>query len=352
MPSSPDFPLKVGIVGAGAIVRERHAPGLLSIGGIDIVAVANRSRESAAAFCRDFCPEADIMEDWRDLVVRPDLDIIWIGTHPNLHREITLAALGAGKHVFCQARMAPDLAEAVEMLQAARARPDLVTMLCPPPHGLHHDAFFRSLLKKNPIGAVRRIRVVSRNGAFLDPYAAPHWRQLREKNGLHILTLGIHAEILRRWFGDITAVQANSRIWAPVRDGTAVEIPDDLLVIADFDCGILGTLDLSGADPGPAVESIEITGERGLLRQDYLTGEITMRHHGSSETTVLCPRAPLQAPWQVERDFIRAVRNPGAPRPHPDFEDGVAYMRVVQAIHDSLKSGCKTTVHHTIGSVS
>jgi len=344
MPASPSSPLKVGIVGAGAIVRERHAPGLLAIEGLEISAVANRSRESAAAFCRDFCPKADVMEGWRDLAARADLDIIWIGTHPNLHREITLAALGARKHVFCQARMAPHLAEAIEMLQAAQARPDLVTMLCPPPHGLHHDAFLRSFLQDKSLGSIRRVRVVSRNGAFLDPHTAPHWRQLRGKSGLNILTLGIHTEVLQRWFGNITAVQATSRIWTPVRGGETVEIPDELLVVADFACGILGTLDLSGADPGPPVESIEITGDRGVLRQDYLTGEITIRYHGASEAIILSTPAPLQSPWQVERDFIRAVRNPQAPRPHPDFQDGVAYMRVVQAVHESLHSGCKAPV--------
>ena len=346
MPPHPSR-LKIGIVGAGAIVRERHAPGLLSIEGVEIAAVANRSRESADAFRREFSPGADVME-WRDLVARPDLDIIWIGTHPDLHKEIALTALAEGKHVFCQARMAPDLAQAMEMLRAAEARPDLVTMLCPPPHGLHHDSFLRDLLRENPVGPVRRVRVVSRNGAFLDPKTPLHWRQRPEKNGLHILTLGIHAEVLRRWFGEIVSVQANSRTWTAVRDGAAVAVPDDLFVVADFECGILGTLDLSGADPGPPVESIEITGDRGLILQDYLTGEITMRHHGASETIALCERTPMQSPWQVERELIRAVRNPEAPRPHPDFRDGVAYMRVVQAVHDSLHSGCKTLVRITI----
>jgi predicted dehydrogenase len=61
-----------------------------------------------------------------------------------------------------------------------------------------------------------------------------------------------------------------------------VEIPDDLFVVADFACGILGTLDLSRADPEPPMKSIEITGDRGVLRQDYQTGEITIRRHGAS----------------------------------------------------------------------
>jgi len=40
----------------------------------------------------------------------------------------------------------------------------------------------------------------------------------------------------------------------------------------------------------------------------------------------------------VERDFIDAVRNPDAPRPRPTFRDGVAYMRVVEAVNVSLSA--------------
>ena len=54
-----------------------------------------------------------------------------------------------------------------------------------------------------------------------------------------------------------------------------------------------------------------------------------------------CALEPIEIPadlareWTVERDFIAAVKNPSEPRPRPTFEDGVAYMRVVQAVADS-----------------
>jgi hypothetical protein len=38
----------------------------------------------------------------------------------------------------------------------------------------------------------------------------------------------------------------------------------------------------------------------------------------------------------VEKDFIAAVKSPSAQRPHPNFDDGAAYMRVVQAVADSM----------------
>ena len=43
----------------------------------------------------------------------------------------------------------------------------------------------------------------------------------------------------------------------------------------------------------------------------------------------------LEGEWHVEDDFIAAVKSKGRVRPHPDFEEGVRYMRVVQAVADS-----------------
>src|SRR5213593_3885403 len=122
--------LRIGIIGAGGIVRSRHLPALRGIAGVEVVAVCNRSRESGEAVAREWSiPE--VMTDWRSLVERPDLDAIFIGTWPYTHAEMSIAALDAGKHVFCQARMARDLAEARQMLAAAERHSKQVAMLCP-----------------------------------------------------------------------------------------------------------------------------------------------------------------------------------------------------------------------------
>jgi predicted dehydrogenase len=43
----------------------------------------------------------------------------------------------------------------------------------------------------------------------------------------------------------------------------------------------------------------------------------------------------LEREWTVEDDFVDAVKSGDGARPHPDFEDGLRYMRVVQAVSDS-----------------
>src|SRR5438105_10354103 len=112
--------LRMGIVGAGNIVRTRHLPALKKNPEVEIVAVSNSTYESSEAFCKENCPSATPMANWADLLALPDLDIIWIGTPPYMHSAVTVSALEAGKHVFCQARMSMDLAEAEEMLATSK----------------------------------------------------------------------------------------------------------------------------------------------------------------------------------------------------------------------------------------
>ena len=115
--------LRIGMVGAGAIVRDRHLPGLKKHSDVEIVAVSNSTYESAEKFCQENAPHATPMQNWADLLALPDIDIVWIGTPPYMHSAVTISALEAGKHVFCQARMSMDRAEAEEMLTASKRFP-------------------------------------------------------------------------------------------------------------------------------------------------------------------------------------------------------------------------------------
>src|SRR6266487_6990076 len=113
--------IRIGIVGAGGNTTARHIPGLQAIDGCAIVSVCNRSRASSQRVADQFGIPT-IYDSWQELVAAPDNDAIVIGTWPYLHCRATLAALAAGKHVLCEARMAMNLQEAIAMRDAARAR--------------------------------------------------------------------------------------------------------------------------------------------------------------------------------------------------------------------------------------
>ncbi len=327
--------LRIGIVGAGKIVRDRHLPALKKHPEVEIVAVSNSTYDSSEKFCSENLPQATPMRNWADLLAVPDLDIIWIGTPPYMHSAVTVSALEAGKHVFCQARMAMDLAEAEEMLAASKRYPELMTMLCPPPFGMRADLLVKKLLAENYIGRPHHVRLQSFTGNYLNPDAPAHWRQKIEISGLNVLTLGIYVEVLQRWVGDITGLFARAKIVHPNRQGYEVIIPDLLNVLCSFENGAEGVLEFSGVDALAPGDRLEIYGDRGTLVYDFATDVVQAGKVEDQKLHVVDLTPDLETDWRVERDFIAAVKSKGRVRPQPDFEDGVRYMRVVQAVADS-----------------
>ncbi len=334
--TSPSAKLRVGIIGAGAIVRQRHLPALLRRPDVEILAVSNGSYESAERFCMHHVPHATPLTHWADLLALEHLDIIWIGTPPYLHGTIAVSALEAGKHVFCQARMAMNLEEAEEMLETAKHSPQLVTMLCPPPHGMKGDLFMRKLLAEEAIGPIHGVRLRSLSGQFLKADEPAHWRQRIELSGLNVLMLGVYAEVLQRWLGPITSVQARSKIVHPERDGYEVSIPDLLNVLCSFANGAEGVLTFSGVTAAAPGDRLELHGRDGILTYDFSNDTIGLAYAGDSVIKPLAIPPELIVEWRVEEDFLAAVRSPGTFHPRPSFEDGVAYMRVVQAVAESV----------------
>src|SRR5437763_9541022 len=275
--------LRVGIVGAGGIVRTRHLPALKRHSDVEIVAVSNSTYESAEKFCEEELPHATPMRNWADLLALPDLDIIWIGTPPYMHSAVTVSALEAGKHVFCQARMSMDLAEALEMLAASKRFPELVTMLCPPPFGMRGDLLVKKLLADNYVGTPHHIRLQSFNSNFLDPEAPAHWRQRIEISGLNVLTLGIYVEVLHRWLGNITGVFAHGKILQPVRQGYEVIVPDLLTVLCTFANGAEGVLEFSGVNAFGRADQVEAYGNRGAMVYDFGSEKLHAGEVGEKE---------------------------------------------------------------------
>src|SRR3954471_14446762 len=327
--------LRIGIVGAGNIVRARHLPALKKHPEVEIVAVSNSTYESSEKFCQEYYPSATPMRNWAELLALPDIDVIWIGTPPVMHSAVTVSALEAGKHVFCQARMSMDLAEADEMLAASKRYPELVTMLCPPPMGMRADLLVKKLLAEDYIGRPHHVRLQGLTGNYLDPANSPHWRQRIEISGLHVLTLGIYVEVLQRWLGDITGVFARGKILHAIRQGYEVIVPDLLTVLCQFANGAEGVLEFSGIDALPAGDRLEVYGDSGSMTYDFGSDVINAGRVGDRALHEVEIAPELEGGWHVEDDFIAAVKSKGRIKPQPDFEAGLRYMRVVQAVADS-----------------
>jgi predicted dehydrogenase len=80
---------------------------------------------------------------------------------------------------------------------------------------------------------------------------------------------------------------------------------------------------------------LRIFGDRGALLYDFTNERVRSVKYGGREMEDLDVPKELITEWRVEDDFINAVKSKGRVRLRPNFEDGVRYMHVVQAVADS-----------------
>jgi len=107
-----------GILGAGRIGR-LFAHGLESVPNARLVAVASRTPERLRQFGETF-PGARLYAEYAALVADPAVDIVYVATTNQLHRELSLLALGAHKPVLCEKPFTMDAAEAGDVIALAR----------------------------------------------------------------------------------------------------------------------------------------------------------------------------------------------------------------------------------------
>jgi predicted dehydrogenase len=335
--------LRIGIIGAGGIVRSRHLPALREIAGLEVIAVCNRSHESGAAVAREWSiPE--VMTDWRALAARDDLQAVFIGTWPYTHAEMSIAALEAGKHVFCQARIARNLAEARQMLAAAEQHPGQVAMLCPGlPNGSQGDGLIRHLIAKGYLGDLREVQLTSFSAANADPEAPLHWRQNFELQGYNTLALGIRIEAVHRWVGLHRKVAAVTRVHTPTRrdpstgEQVPVRIAESVTIAAELENGAAASYHFSGVARWGPEERIDLIGTRGWLSYDWSRDEVRGATGDMKQAEPIPMPAELRRDWTAEADFVHAIRSGGAV--WPSFADGARYMEFTEAVYQSAESG-------------
>jgi predicted dehydrogenase len=110
--------IKVGVIGAGLFAEQCHFPGLQSHASAEVVMACARSEEKRKR-AQDLFGIPETCSDFRQVIGRSDIDAIIIATPDALHKEVALASLAAGKHVFCEKPLALNLSEAAEMTEAA-----------------------------------------------------------------------------------------------------------------------------------------------------------------------------------------------------------------------------------------
>jgi predicted dehydrogenase len=257
---------------------------------------------------------------------------------------MTVAALAAGKHVLCEARMAMNAAEGRRMLEASHKAPSLVAQLVPSPPTLEVDATLKSLLADGYVGDVLAVELAAtRQPSFVDREAPLHWRQDVTRSGHNILNMGIWYEAMIRWLGPARRVTAMAKIAVPRRRDESgalqeVKVPDHVDILATLAGDAVAHLRFSGVTAlGPGNE-VWIFGTDGTLRVEADAKRVSGARRGDRELREIPIPPERRVGWRVEEEFVNAIRGREKVS-HTTFEDGVRYMEFTDAVARSLAEG-------------
>src|SRR4051794_37498848 len=207
-------PVRLGVIGCGgfglfALQQFTQVP------GVTLAGMAGTHRPAALAAAARFGVEN--VEDVGELLRRDDVDAVYVATPPFLHYPQALAALEAGKHVIVEKPLAMTVAEADELIAAARGRDRLVGANLMQRYNPLFDAV-RRLIEARVLGEV--LHGVFENYASDENLPAEHWFWDRSKSGGIFVEHGVHFfDLFAGWLGRgrVEAAQVG------VRPGTAIE---------------------------------------------------------------------------------------------------------------------------------
>ncbi len=381
--------LRVGMIGyafMGAAHSQgwRNAPRFFDLPSrIELTAVAGRNTEAVTAAAEQL-GFAATETDWRALIERDDVDLVDVCTPGNLHAEIAIAALRAGKHVLCEKPLANSVAEAEEMTAAAReAATKGVYAMC----GFSYRrtpalAYAKQLIDEGRIGTVRHVRGQYLQDWLHDADAPMTWRLDRTTAGSGALgDIGAHLIDTTQWLTgqSISGVSAlletfvTSRPLAGERSGLGghgdtsegaprgeVTVDDAALFTARFDGGAVGSFEASRFALGHKnAFRVEVNGTDGSVAFDYednnvlqfFDGRDPAGQQGFRRILVTEPEHPYVGAWWppghglgYEHGFthqvVDLVRDLAAHRqPTPSFDDALQVQRVLAAVEASAGDG-------------
>lgn len=267
-----DKPLRIGIAGANAQrawAKDAHAPALAAIPGLVIHAVSAREQHLADAAAKAF-GAVRAYGDTLEMVRDPDIDIVAVTCKVPEHRAIVLAALDAGKHLYCEWPIGRDYAEAEEMTAAAASAGVHAAVGLQGANALavRHAG---NLVREGSIGRALNLRVVSPTGGW-GAVAPPFYTYLQDKrNGATLATIGgghtfAAVEAVVGPYRQVSARNTILRNRVPIV-GTDEFVertcPDHMMIIGKHESGCVSSVEIVGGEIAPL--RFELRGTEGTL---------------------------------------------------------------------------------------
>ena len=328
-------PLKVGLVGAGAVAQIAHLPVLRRMKGVEIRALCDNDLSKARALADRFGVK-DVFDDIEELLRYEELDAIVIGSPTHLHESHILAALAGNLHVLVEKPLTISAVSAQRIVRAVEKRDRVVLV------GMNHRyrpdvQLVRGFVQSGELGTIESAR--GSWHVYRPARIQASWKQRREQaGGGAMMDLGLTILDLGLWLsGNPTPIRVSATLDRAIKERTVEESGSAFVVCED---GISVFLDVTWRHIGEGERfGVGLRGTKGTAAVNPL--KVWKELHGTP--TDVAPTGsgsrenPFVASFRAEwAHFQAAIAGEAKP---PALQEHVTLHRVLDAIYRSAQDG-------------
>lgn len=348
--------LGVGIIGASAQrgwAKDSHVPAVHGLDGLQLVAVAAGDETKAQAAAQAF-GAARGYASGLDLIHDPDVELVTIAVKVPDHRELVLAAVSAGKHVYCEWPLGTNLPEAEAMADAAAAA-KVHTAIGLQIRSSAAVQQARRLLQEGRIGRPLTARIVSSTAAFGPRVESALAFAEDGANGVTLVSIqGAHTfDLAMAVLGPFAALSALTTTQYPqvlIGDDATPKprtTADHVFLQGQLSSGVAVGIEVAGGRPPESPTHFDVTGTDGTLTvlggamRGVQSGRLRLLLNGEPQTIEEGPVGPMPDAAANVAGIYAMLRDDiqNGTRNAPDFQHAVRLTRFVEAVLQSSRRG-------------
>ncbi len=354
--------VRVGLVGAGAVITRVHLPAYQRLPNVSVEAICDINVERAKAVA-ETAGIPRVFADFEEMLNRVELDLVSIGTPNRFHAPQTIAALKKGCHVICEKPMALTVEEAQAMAETARQTGRKLTL------GLHHRyrpeaEVLKPMCEAGEFGEIYYARASMMRRSGIPGYGS-HFTRKDLAGGGCLYDIGVHILDLTLYLmgypEPVSVTGQTFSVFGPQRkklgrwgadiltEAAVFDVDDLATAIVKFANGAVLHLEASWAYHGRHEHRVQLIGREGgaEIYPEMFGREQSVRIYKDWKDQPLdvipeLPRSEVGQHFRLVEEFIAHLDDPTPPRITP--EEGVILTRILSGIYRSAETGQEVRV--------
>lgn len=368
----------IGVIGCGGRITGvlSRIPGMGK--DMEVRALMDVSPDSVKRARERLETEAKSYDDYNDLVKDPNIEWVFVGSWNAQHRDHSVAALEAGKHVFCEKPLATTLKDCIDIRKAKEKSGKIFSLGLVLRYSKHYQAI-RDIIRSGKIGRILSMEFNETLHYEHGGYIHGDWRRLTKHAGSHVLEKCCHDLDLVNWILDSAPVRAASfggldffvpenehyveklgpgkkgrpafSSWArPVEISPFTrdkDIVDNQVSILQYANGVRATFH-TNCLTNINERRMYICGTEGTIRADVISGQIEYRRIGHEDPLIPVETGAKGGHGGADGTLCDSLAESilhGAP-PLAGAEDGIASSIAAFGIDEALATGQVVDMTH------